>query len=268
MEQSRFVIPASEVESREALPSLVSSSEPLVRTPISNFNVAAVGLGASGRAFVGVNIEFPGLPFHHTIHAEQFLLTNMSLHAETTLHSFAVSAAPCGHCRQFLQELRHAPDVQILITSDPNPSFTPLSHLLSHHFGPHDLLPQSEPLLLEPRHNNLTLPNPNSLTLAALEAANASHAPYSACPSGVALLDSKGALYKGSYIESAAYNPSLGPLQAALVAFISAGGGDYEDIAAAVLVEKEGALIKQDHTARLLLHSIAPLCRFEAFLAT
>nr|KYP41771.1 Cytidine deaminase [Cajanus cajan] len=218
MEQSRFVIPASEVESREALPSLVSSSEPLVRTPISNFNVAAVGLGASGRAFVG--------------------------------------------------ELRHAPDVQILITSDPNPSFTPLSHLLSHHFGPHDLLPQSEPLLLEPRHNNLTLPNPNSLTLAALEAANASHAPYSACPSGVALLDSKGALYKGSYIESAAYNPSLGPLQAALVAFISAGGGDYEDIAAAVLVEKEGALIKQDHTARLLLHSIAPLCRFEAFLAT
>lgn len=84
----------------------------------------------------------------------------------------------------------------------------------------------------------------------------------------MALLDSKGALYKGSYIESAAYNPSLGPLQAALVAFISAGGGEYEDIAAAVLVEKEGALIKQDHTARLLLHSIAPHCRFEAFLAT
>lgn len=97
---------------------------------------------------------------------------------------------------------------------------------------------------------------------AALEAANKSHAPYSGCPSGVALLDSEGKIYKGSYMESAAYNPSLGPLQAALVAYIAAGGGGYEKIVAAVLVEKEGALVRQEHTARLLLQTISPLSAF------
>ncbi|KAL2321386.1 hypothetical protein Fmac_030355 [Flemingia macrophylla] len=272
--ESRFVIPASEVE-EQSLSSLVSSFESLARTPISNFRVAAVGLGASGRVFVGVNVEFPGLPFHHTIHAEQFLLANMFLHAETALRSFAVSAAPCGHCRQFLQELRCAPDVRILITSDPEPTFTPLSHFLARHFGPHHLLPHTEPLLLEPRHNALALalnpnpnPNPSSLALEALEAANRSHAPYSACPSGVAVLDSKGGVFKGSYIESAAYNPSLGPVQAALVGFICGGGGDYSEIVEAVLVEKDDALIKQDHSARLLLHSLSPHCLFHTFLAT
>ncbi|CAJ1951616.1 unnamed protein product [Sphenostylis stenocarpa] len=273
----RFVISASEAQSHSSpaaklLPSLVSPAQALARPPISNFPVAAVGLGASGRIFVGVNVEFPGLPFHHTIHAEQFLLTNLSLHGETRLDSFAVSAAPCGHCRQFLQELRDAPDIQILITSHTNPHFTPLSHFLSHHFGPHDLLPKTAPLLLEHRHNALSLPIPQSndpnLMLPALEAANNSHAPYSASPSGVALLDSKGNVFKGSYIESAAYNPSLGPLQAALVAFIVGGGGDYDEIVAAVLVEKEGAVIKQEPTARLLLHSISPRCHLKAFLAT
>ncbi|TKY44511.1 Cytidine deaminase 1 [Spatholobus suberectus] len=280
----RFVISASEAESMaqpsaiaKLLPSLVSSAQSLARPPISNFPVAAVGVGASGRIFVGVNVEFPGLPFHHTIHAEQFLVTNMSIHAETRLDSFAVSAAPCGHCRQFLQEIRDATDIQLLVTSHTNPRFAPLSDFLSHHFGPHDLLPKSVPLLLEPRHNALSLPIPENtnnnlpsanLKLAALEAANNSHAPYSASPSGVALLDSKGNVYKGSYIESAAYNPSLGPLQAAVVAFVAGGGGEYEEIVAAVLVEKEGAVIKQEHTVRLLLHSIAPHCHFKAFLAT
>jgi len=39
-----------------------------------------------------------------------------------------------------------------------------------------------------------------------------------------------------SYLESAAFNLSLGPVQAALVDFVAAGGGDYHDIVDAVLV--------------------------------
>ncbi|XP_027358957.1 cytidine deaminase 1-like [Abrus precatorius] len=279
----RFLIEATEAESMgqssglsltQLLPSLVSWAQSLARVPISKFPVAAVGLGASGRIFVGVNVEFPGLPFHHTIHAEQFLVANLAINAETRLESFAVSAAPCGHCRQFLQEIRDAPDIQILITDTEAPQLTPLSHFLSHRFGPHDLLPKGVPLLLEPHNNALSLPshltlnysNPK-LQLAALDAANLSHAPYSGSPSGVALLDSQGNLYKGSYIESAAYNPSLGPLQAAIVAFVAAGAGEYEDIVAAALVEKEGAVITQEHTACLLLQSISPHCHFKTFLA-
>lgn len=102
------------------------------------------------------------------------------------------------------------------------------------------------------------------LRVAALEAANKSHAPYSGCPSGLALVDGGGKIYKGSYMESAAFNPSVGPVQAALVAFVAGGGGKYEEIVAAVLVEKEGATVKQEATGRLLIRSIAPKCQFTA----
>ena len=105
----------------------------------------------------------------------------------------------------------------------------------------------------------------DSLKYEALEAANKSHAPYSGCPSGVALMDSKGRVYRGSYMESAAYNPSLGPVQAALVAYIVGGGGGYEEIVGAVLVEKEVGVVKQEHTARLLLNVISPKCEFRVF---
>ena len=43
------------------------------------------------------------------------------------------------------------------------------------------------------------------------------YAPYTQCPSGVALVSSSGGVYGGRYIESAAFNPSLPPLQAALI---------------------------------------------------
>ncbi|MBA0612115.1 hypothetical protein Godav_012757, partial [Gossypium davidsonii] len=201
---------------------------------ISKYHVGAVGIGSSGRIFFGANLEFPGLPLNHSVHAEQFLITNLSLNAEPRLKYIAVSAAPCGHCRQFFQELRGAPDVKMLITSsddekenkisntcnDKDQEFTPLSHFL----------------------------------------------PHSGCPSGVALIDVEGKIYKGSYMESAAYNPSLPPVQAAIVAYVaSGGGGGYERIVRAVLVEKSDAVIKQEHTARLLLQCISPKCEVKVF---
>lgn len=99
-----------------------------------------------------------------------------------------------------------------------------------------------------------------TLEIAALEAANESHAPYSGCPSGVALMDCEGEIYKGFYIESAAYNPSLGPVQAALVAYMAAGGGGFERIVAGVLVEREGAAVRQEDAARLFFKLISPKC--------
>lgn len=303
--QVRFVIPASEAESMaqkanlpsvlHLLPSLVPSAQRLARTPISNFHVGAVGIGGvSGRVFLGVNVEFLNLPLNYSIHAEQFLLTNLSLNAEPSLSHFAVSAAPCGHCRQFYQELRNASSLNVLVADSdlPTPTttataFTPLSHFLPHRFGPENLLSKHLPFLLEPHHNGLsfltnsqpngftttttTTNNLDSLRYAALDAANKSHAPYSGCPSGVALIDTDGNIHKGSYAESAAYNPSIGPAQAALVAYIANGGGvggghGYEKIVAAVLVETESAIVKQEHAARLLLQTISPKCEFKVFL--
>ncbi|KAE8698401.1 Cytidine deaminase 1 [Hibiscus syriacus] len=296
MDRPRFVFDSAEAEQMakqsgrtllQFLPSLVKSAQAVARPPISKYHVGAVGIGSSGRIFFGVNLEFPGLPLNQSVHAEQFLITNLSLNAEPRLKYIAVSAAPCGHCRQFLQELRCAPDVKILITSSDdekenkinnncNDEFTPLSDFLPHRFGPDDLLPKDVPLLLEPHRNGLSFcPDlcsvksdcgEEDLKYAALDAANMSHAPYSGCPSGVALVDVEGKIYKGSYMESAAYNPSLPPVQAALVAYVaSGGGGGYERIVGAVVVEKADAVIKQEHTARLLLQCISPKCEIQVF---
>ncbi|CAN1340665.1 Cytidine deaminase 1 [Linum perenne] len=220
------------------LPSLVKSAQSLARPPISNYHVGVVGLGSSGRIFFGANIEFPGLPLNNSIHAEQFLITNLDLNAE----------------------------------------FEDLSTFLPHRFGPDNLLHKDVPLILERHDNKLSLISPNSnpssvangnlngeLKLEALEAANRSHAPYSMCPSGVALMDSEGKVYRGSYMESAAYNPSLGPVQAAIVAYIVGGGAGYERIVAAALVEKEGVAVRQEGTARLIMSTVAPKCEVKVF---
>lgn len=316
MGQPKFVIEASEAESMaqsvglpavsHLLPALVKPAQALARPPISDFPVAAVGLASDGRVFIGVNVEFPGLPLSHSVHAEQFLVTNIVANGGPRLVSLAVSAAPCGHCRQFLQELRYSSSLQILVisqTEDSDVTFKPLSQFLPSHFGPFDLLDDESPLLLEPHNNGLSLSdiisdanqethlnlserfshletspwslsnefcknfayNSILLKISALEAANESHAPYSHCPSGVALMDCEGKVYKGSYTESAAYNPSLGPVQAALIAFIAGGGSGYERIVAAALVEKEDPKVRQEDTARLLLKVISPKCEFKVY---
>ena len=64
-----------------------------------------MGLGSSGALYVGVNLEFVRLPLYNSVHAEQFLLVNALHHGEREIRRLAVSAAPCGHCRQFYSEL-------------------------------------------------------------------------------------------------------------------------------------------------------------------
>ncbi|XP_071925738.1 cytidine deaminase 1-like [Coffea arabica] len=207
------------------LPTLVQPAQSLARPPISKFSVRAVGLGSNSRVFIGVDLEFPGLPLHQSVHAEQFLCNNLAVNGCPRLIALVVSAAPCGHCRQFFQELRDSSSLQILITSDhPNQnfsksplSFKPLPEFLTNPFGPCDLLDKESPLLLEPHSTGLSFDTSRKqanfealLRIEALEAANKSHAPYSRCLFGVALMDPEGKVYRGSYIESAAYNLSLG----------------------------------------------------------
>ncbi len=52
----------------------------------------------------GLAVISKGDPFPQ-IHAEQCLIANALLHGERGLRKLAVSAAPCGHCRQFYSEL-------------------------------------------------------------------------------------------------------------------------------------------------------------------
>lgn len=283
-ELTGFVMSAEEAERAAAaagvatvqdlLPLLVPSAMKRAVVPISRFPVGAVGLGASGRVYVGVNLEFRGLPLCHSVHAEQFLVANAAAAGESALRAVAVSHMPCGHCRQFLQEIRGASGIQILVTTDAEegcaPEWRTVASLLLRPFGPHDLLPEDVPLVLEPHDNPLGDPVPavaNGFAAGDLEArlreaaeaaARASHAPYSECPSGFAVADGDGRIYAGGCLESAAYNPTLGPVQAAIIAMVAAGGGPAGDVVAAALVEKERAAVAQETTARIFLGAVAP----------
>ncbi|HZC23348.1 MAG TPA: cytidine deaminase [Candidatus Binatia bacterium] len=232
--------------------------------PISDFYVGVVVRGASGSLYTGANIEIPGQCLGFAVHAEQSALSNAYMHGEQSVPSLAVGGAPCGHCRQFIEEF--SPDGEILILT-PNHPARKLSTILPEPFSPaalgmkHGALPISETKLA------LAQDSSDPLTLAALDAAKKSYAPYSKSPSGISLRSARGHIYRGSYIENVAFNPSLSPLQVALAALIAAGE-EYSAIQAVTLVEVQGPKISQRPVTETVLTAIAPKVKPRVFAAT
>ena len=232
--------------------------------PISDFYVGVVVRGASGSLYTGANIEIPGQCLGFAVHAEQAALSNAYMHAEQSVTALAVGGAPCGHCRQFIEEI--SPDGEILILTPNNPP-RKLSSILPDPFSPvalgmkHGALPIAESQL------RLLHDSSDPLTLAALDAAKKSYAPYSKSPAGVALRSARGRIYRGSYIENVAFNPSLSPLQVALATLIAAGE-TYSAISSVTLVEVQGTKISQKAVTETVLAAIAPEVKPQVFSAT
>nr|WP_318380991.1 cytidine deaminase [uncultured Enterobacter sp.] len=216
------------------------------RADLSHFNVGAIARGVSGTWYFGGNMEFLGATMQQTVHAEQSAVTHAWLMGETALASVTVNYTPCGHCRQFMNELNSGLSLRINL-----PGRTPhtLGDYLPDAFGPKDL--EIKTLLMDEENHGFTLTG-DALTQAAISAANKSHAPYSNAPAGVALQCADGRIFAGRYAENAAFNPSLPPLQGALN-LLSLNGYDYGDIVRAVLAEKPDApLTQQDATTATL----------------
>ena len=222
------------------------AAERYARTPVSGFRVGAVAHGSSGALYLGANLELPGTALAFTVHAEQSATANAWLNGEEGLAAIAVGAAPCGHCRQFLNELASAASLEILVAGH-EPRLLP--ELLPESFGPADLGVRAG--LLSPRANGLALESSDPLVLEALAAAEASYAPYSCAFAGVALETAGGALYTGRYAENAAFNPSLTPLACAL-ALRALGGGGEDAVTRAVLVEAPSQVSHAGATAEAL----------------
>lgn len=208
-------------------------------TPISHFMVGAIARGISGNLYFGANMEFSGVAIAQTIHAEQCAVTHAWLKGETQLASVTVNYTPCGHCRQFMNELRGGGEIIIHL---PERKAATLHDYLPDSFGPADL--EISTLLMDKVDHGFTTESRNRLHSAAIEAANQSHAPYSQSHSGIALQLKDGSLFTGRYAENAAFNPSLPPLQAALI-MVNLAGKDMRSIEEAVLVEKQDAIVKQ-----------------------
>jgi len=241
------------IQRRELL-ALLPQARTNAYAPLSGFLVGAVVQGASGRLYAGANIEIPGLPLGQTVHAEQAALANAYMAGERGVSAIAVTAAPCGHCRQFLMELSIDAQLRVLVQGERT---VKLSALLPKSFGPGDLGRKRGALPVRPQRLSLSRPSSDSLVLAALEAARRSYAPYTASYSGIALLTSDNRVFGGSYIENVAFNPSLSPLQTAL-AVLCSSGAKPDSVVRAVLVEKSGAKILQADITRWALAALSP----------
>ena len=112
---------------------------------------------------------------------------------------------------------------------------------------------------------SLTSESTDWLVLEALKAASQAYAPYSKSSSGVAILTSYGAMFGGSYIENAAFNPSLPPLPAALAGYFAAGKTAGE-ITRVVLVEGQKSMISQYATTKSTLAAFNGSAKCERFL--
>ena len=191
------------------------------RADLSHFNVGAIARGVSGTWYFGGNMEFLGATMQQTVHAEQSAISHAWLRGEKALSAITVNYTPCGHCRQFMNELNSGLQLRINL-----PGRAPQDH-------------------------GYALSG-DDLSQAAIRAANKSHTPYSKSPSGVALQCRDGRIFSGSYAENAAFNPTLPPLQGALN-LLSLNGYDYQDIQRAILAEiADAPLIQWDATAATL----------------
>jgi cytidine deaminase len=246
------------------------------RTPLSGFKVGAVALGmppqsfpGAGSLYLGSNIEFPGEALSFCVHAEQAAMNGAWLHGETGIRVLAVGAAPCGYCRQFLNEITTATEgLSILVKKsktrgDSSYVSNPLSYFLPDAFGPNDL--NLEAALMAPVHHGLQLRTSDELVQLALAEANASYAPYTGQFAGVALRDRDGQVFTGRYAENAAYNPSMSPLASALSRMNMSVVADSElAIQDVVLVEADSKISQRDATAAVL-HSVAPNVKLRHF---
>lgn len=219
---------------------------------ISNFHVGAIAQGASGALYMGSNLEIANESLANSIHAEQSAVNNALLHKESGINHIAITAPPCGHCRQFLNEIKNAGQIGMFVL-DHEP--TQLTHLLPHSFGPIDL-GNTSPLFAQSRINN------NQFTQFGLNLEGVqSYSPYTHSPSAVLLKAPQGINIVGVYIESAAYNPSLSPLLSALDR-LRYQESDFSCIKEAILFEKIDAKISQRTHVESLLGIIAPEANF------
>ncbi len=244
------------------------------RVPISHFSVGAVAKarlsdGSDEFAlFLGANTEFAGQALVQTIHAEQAAVVNAWLQGAVQIDAIAGSAAPCGRCRQFLHELETRRSLTLIVQKPDGDGYTtePLSDLLPQAFGPQDLALKAG-FKLSRKHLpklNLKTVFDDPLVLKALSAAAQTYAPYTHNFAGCTLQVSEQKIYTGSYVECAAFNPSLSPLHTAIIRMHMDGLVTDGSITRAILVEKPTA-ISQRGIGELLLDSLAPDIRLEYY---
>ena len=259
-------ISVSEVEGLVARYNLTSARElallalpvaaRLARPRISGYRVGVVGLDDGGDLVLGANLEFPGADLGSTVHAEGFASLRSRARGRTLAVLALTEARPCAHCRQTLAES---------IAADALELIDPLGHARRlHHVYPWPFTPAALDIVGDdprrpawPRAELAADGPPSEIKAALLEAARRAHAPYSRCPSAVALRLSDGRVLAAGCVESVSFNPTITATQAALVE-LAALGLDGAAIEAAWLSRVLDGVVDPEPGARSLLRAVAP----------
>lgn len=262
------------LSSDDLLKALLPLAATMSTCPISHFSVGAIVEGyrnaegsdetGQGPIYLGANLEITGQPLKMAIHAEQAAICNAWHQGETRLRRLMVNEAPCGHCRQFINELNEIHQMDILVSqlNSEQKKHYRIANLLPDAFGPGDL--QQCTRLMSPASLPLESPDhSDSLVNAATDAARKSYAPYSGCNSGIALLIDNGNIISGRYAENAAFNPGMTALEAALVNLrLNSLGQPHGRIIDAVMVEKKASISHKTLTASIIRQMGAELRHF------
>ncbi|QBQ64081.1 cytidine deaminase [Actinobacillus indolicus] len=216
------------------------------RVPVSHFYVGAVAIGKSGTFYFGANQEFECDAIQQSVHAEQSAISHALIAGEDGLTDMVVNYTPCGHCRQFMNELNSASQLKIHLPHSQN---NLLHSYLPDAFGPKDL--NIDHVLFDQQYNGFT-PSGDALEQAAISAANLAYAPYSQAVSGVALQCGEH-IITGRYVENAAFNPSFLPLQSALN-FRRMQGLEGANVSRIIFAERSAILSHQSMTKSLAWH--------------
>ncbi|CAM4261244.1 cytidine deaminase [Vibrio neonatus] len=221
-------------------------------TPISKFNVGAIVKGATNNLYFGANLEFSNVQLGQTVHAEQSAISHAWMKGEQEIVDITINFSPCGHCRQFMNELSSAQQLTVQL---PSMDAKSLQEYLPESFGPKDLGIESG--LMSPIDHGFSSANDDALVTDAIIALNKSHAPYTKNYSGVAIEMLDGTTVHGSYAENAAFNPSLPPLQVALVQ-LQMQGMDFSHIKQVALAEINDASMSHLADTQNTLEAINP----------
>ncbi|PMH46584.1 cytidine deaminase [Vibrio sp. 10N.286.49.B3] len=220
--------------------------------PLSKFYVGAIVRGLSGRLYFGANMEFSGVQLGQTVHAEQSAISHAWIKGEEGISDITINFSPCGHCRQFMNELTTADKLKVQL---PQRDEKTLQEYLPESFGPSDLGVTSA--LMTKVNHNYQLASDDSNLAVAIGGLNISHAPYTKNYSGIAITTKQGSVYQGAYAENAAFNPSLPPLQVALIQLLLAQDS-FENIDTITLVEMQDASISHLADTQATIESINP----------
>jgi cytidine deaminase len=232
------------------------AADAYARPPISDFHVGVIGLEAdTGNLIFGGNLEFVGAHIGNTVHGEGFVFARGFSRGNSIATICIGEAHPCAHCRQFLSEFAASKDLLLI---DPLGHRLKMAELYPWPFDP-DYLGERGVVAGEMRQPQLSLARndlPPAAAMRLTELGRHSYTPYGKSPAAIVLTLNDGVVLGGAAIESVSFNPTMSPLQAAMIDLFAHGYG-AGDIASAAMAAYPGPVDYVRH-ARDLLGVIAP----------